>query len=286
MPDLTLTSQLTYAQELIDSADSAGAIAVCRRILSALPRCIHVYPLLAEAMLRRGDMRHAEALYGRVFSVDPQDARSALGMALIQRSRNALRAAQAWLQRAQESTLDLDLASAGWLWSAACKSQADTGMTLSGAGLANLMLRSGMFGQAVLEYQSALTRWPRRDDLAVGLAEAAFRNAEVASAAEACEGLLLRLPDCVKALLILGKLELGTGEDARGRELLRRAQALDPENRLAQRLFGGDSPLPVRSVRIPAPETGPLLMLPYLDDAEEGDELEDDAPPPSLQNIL
>jgi Flp pilus assembly protein TadD len=286
VPDLTLTSQLTYAQELIDSADSAGAIAVCRRILSALPRCIHVYPLLAEAMLRRGDMRHAEALYGRVFSVDPQDARSALGMAVIQRSRNALRAAQAWLQRAQESALEPDPSSSSWLWSAAFGETAAAGLTLSGAGLANLMLRSGMFGQAAVEYRNVLARWPRRDDLAVGLAEAAFRNADIASAAEACESLLLRLPDCVKALLILGKLQLGTGEDPRGRELLRRAQTLDPENRLAQRLFGGDSPLPVRSVRIPAPETGPLLMLPYLDDEEESDEREDDAPPPSLTSIL
>jgi thioredoxin-like negative regulator of GroEL len=286
VPDLSLTSQLAYARVLIDSDDSAGATAVCRRILSALPRCMHVYPLLAEAMLRRGDTGRAEALYGRVFGVDPQDARSALGMSVIERSRNASRAAQAWLQRAQESALDQDLASAGWLWSAARGQGAATGLTLSGAGLANLMLRSGMFSQAAQEYRDALTRWPRRDDLAVGLAEATLRSADVESAREACQGLLLRLPDCVKALLILGRIELGTGEESRGREMLRHAQTLDPENRLAQRLFGGDSPLPVRSVRIPALETEPLLLLPYLDDAEEGDEREDDAPPPSLQSIL
>jgi Flp pilus assembly protein TadD len=286
MPDLTLTSQLAYARALIESDDGAGAVAVCRRILSALPRCIHVYPLLAEALLRHGDTGRAEALYGRVLGVDPQDLRSALGMSAIERSRNETRAAQAWLQRAQESSLDEDLSSARWLWSAARENGAATGRRLSSAGLANLMLRSGMFGHAAREYRSALARWPRRDDLAIGLAEATFRNGDVESATGACESLLLRLPNCIKALLILGKIELGTGNDSRGREMLRHAQTLDPENRTAQRLFGGDSPLPVRSVKIPAPETGPVLMLPYLDDADEGDEREDDAPPPSLQSIL
>jgi hypothetical protein len=51
-------------------------------------------------------------------------------------------------------------------------------------------------------------------------------------------------------------------------------------------MFGGDSPLPPRSVRIPTAMGVEPLALPYLLDAEDADDRDDDEPLPGLLDIL
>jgi Flp pilus assembly protein TadD len=286
MPDLTLPSQLAYAQELINSGDDAGAVAVCRRILSALPRCFQPYELLGQVMLRRDDPERAESLYARVLSVDPQNAQSILGMGLVHELRGAHGTAQAWMRSGAELGIKHDITIAGWLRQAAARVGQDSDPGLSRAGLAYMMMRAGMFRQAAAEFRSVMDECPSCADVAVALAEASYRTGDISAAAEACEVLLEQLPDCLKALLILGKLEMSADADGRAREMLRRAQSLDPENRLAQRMFGGDSPLPPRSVRIPTAMGVEPLALPYLLDAEDADDRDDDEPLPGLLDIL
>lgn len=288
MPDLTLSSQLSHAQGLIDRGDPLGAIAVCRQILMALPRCLEPYAILGQAMLVRGHLERAEALSARILAVDPQHVEAALGMGLVQHRRCAHGAAFAWFQRAWESSRDGEGERATWLWSAVATEAGWEPGTLSRGGLAFLMLRSGMFSQAVLEFSAALEETPDRDDLAAGLAQATYRAGDHGSASQVCDRLLERLPDCLIALLIRGRLGLGSAEDALAREMLRRAQTLEPENRVAQRLFGNESPLPLRSVRVPMAVTEPTGLL-YVDAGElwDGDEEEEDEGLlPSLDHLL
>jgi len=288
MPDLTLSSQLSHAQGLIDRGDPSGAIVVCRQILLALPRCLEPYAILGQAMLVGGHLERAEALCARTLAVDPQHAEAALGMGLVQHRRGAHGAGRAWFQRAWESSRDGERARATWFWSAVATEAGWEPGTLSRGGLAFLMLRSGMFSQAALEFSGALEQTPSRDDLAVGLAQATYRAGDHEAASHVCERLLERLPDCLVALLIRGRLGLGSAEDALAREMLRRAQTLEPENRVAQRLFGNESPLPLRSVRVPMADTEPTGLL-YLDAGElwDGDEEEEEeGSPPSLDRLL
>ena len=286
MPDLTLTSQLAHAQDRLDSGDYADVITVCRQILTVLPRCIQPYALLAQAMLQLGAPERAEDLYARVLSVDPQNLQSTLGVAVIQQGRGAHREAQAWVRRAAELAVEEDPYPSDWLTQAVARIGYDAEEGLSRPGLAYFMLHSGMFRHAALEFRSAQAECPARADLTVGLAESAFRSGDLGSASEACDGLLLRLPDCLKALLIRGKLGLGGEMDEACREMLRRAQALDPENRLAQRLFGGDSPLPLRSARVPTAASEEPLALSYLTDMDDPDDSDEEGPLLNLQSIL
>lgn len=288
MPDLTLSSQLSHAQGLIDRGDPSGAVAVSRQILLAMPRCVDPYAILGQAMLVLGHLASAEALFARTLAVNPQHAEAALGMGLVQYRRGAHGAALAWFQRAWESHHDGEHERARWLWSAVAAEAGWEPGTLSRGGLAFLMLRSGMFGQAVLEFSSALEEMPERDDLAVGLVQASYRAGDYAVASHASDRLLERLPDCLVPLLVRGRLGLGSAEDELAREMLRRAQTLEPENRVAQRLFGNESPLPLRSVRVPTAVTEPTGLL-YLDAGElwdGGEDEEEEGSLPSLDRLL
>ena len=115
------------------------------------------------------------------------------------------------------------------------------------------------------------TRETQRPDLGLALAEALWREGQIEQAAMACERVLDVLPNCLKANLILGHIWLHTRREDPARVLLQRAQALDPDNVVAQRLLGAQSALPPRSTRLPLDgEALPPLNLPYLltDDEE------------------
>jgi len=282
VPDLTLSSQLAWARSLVEADDLLQATAVCRRILKALPWCVDAYPLLAEALLWRGHVADAEGLYARALAADPQSAAAALGLCQIALGRQAPGLARAWWRRATETSM-YEGYTRGRLWRVLRDQIGES--DLSRAGLGYLMLRSGMYARAAQELQVALSMAPDRDDLRVALAEALYGHGDHSGALAVCDDLLRRLPNCLKALLILGKMTLNTGDEARAREMLQRAQALDPENRRAQRLFGNDSPLPPRLVRIPLDEEVEPFSLPYLSELPDPDE-DEAGPPPRLASII
>jgi len=288
MPDRMLGSQLEYAQALVDRDDHAKATEVCRHILAAFPRCAGAYGILAEATLLGGQPARAEELWARVLSVDPQSTGAALGMALVQEGRGQRQRALGWLERAWECAAEGDRDTHVALWSRAEMIGYVPALSLSRAGLANTMLRAGMFSQACSELKAALTEAPERDDLNVGLAVASYRSGDIPTAQAICSVLLERLPDCLKALLIAGQLGLGTEVDAWARQALRRAQTLDPQNQVAQSLFGEGSPLPPRAARLPfgGPDDTLALTFPDMLDGGYDDEGDEEGMPPRLDSIL
>ena len=70
--------------------------------------------------------------------------------------------------------------------------------------------------------------------------------------------MLDRQPYCLKANLILGEIWTSSGREE-GQVYLRRAEALDPESRMASQLFGDASPIPARQVPI-----APLAYRPVV----------------------
>ena len=98
-----------------------------------------------------------------------------------------------------------------------------------------------------------------RLDLQVLLAETLWRNDQRNEAASVAEGILEKLPYCLTASLILGEIYLNSGLADEGEMLLRRAQAIDPDNLRANALLGHTSPLAEQKTTVERLERGPQI---------------------------
>ena len=136
--------------------------------------------------------------------------------------------------------------------------------------LGRTYLRGQLCPKAIGELSELIADEPHRLDLRVALAEAYWRDGQYEAAEAMCQGILVDLPHCLKANLILGQIWLNTEKDEEARALLQRAQALDPDNTTAQAILGPRSPLAPRIARLPLiDEDVSSVDLPYLVDDEE-----------------
>jgi tetratricopeptide (TPR) repeat protein len=143
-------------------------------------------------------------------------------------------------------------------------------LKLSRAALARLHFMAGQWWRAVAQCQSVLATDPARADVRLLLAEALWRGGQRQEAAQVCQDLLADLPHCLKANLMRGTILVAT--DQSGAEVcFAIAQALDPENLVAQELLGPESPLRVREVGLEledeASESEGLPAAPEPDEA-------------------
>ena len=125
-----------------------------------------------------------------------------------------------------------------------------TRLKLTRGALGRLYSRNGMYEQAIGEFRAILQQDPELPDIQLALIEALWREGRRLEAVEVCLALLQALPNCLKANLILGEIWSHGGHEDIAAEKLEAARALDPENLMAQELFGKDSPLPPEEVRI------------------------------------
>jgi tetratricopeptide (TPR) repeat protein len=271
MADLTLRGQSDEALRLLHSGEPAGASAIGRRILLAFPKHVGTYSLLGQACLALGAHEEAANLFRRVLSADPEHTLAYACLAAIYAERGLLEEATWQLERAvelspanQEMRRELR------------RLYAERGLMLpvrlrpTRAALARTYLRGQLYPKAVGELRDLVADEGYRLDLRVALAEALWRDGRPAEASSVAQNILAELPNCLKANLILGQVWLHTDRDDDARVLLQRAQALDPENAMAQTLFGARSPLPPRMARLSArPEESPSVELPYLVDDED-----------------
>jgi hypothetical protein len=101
-----------------------------------------------------------------------------------------------------------------------------------------------------------------RLDIQVALAEALWRNGQRLEASELCSNILEKLPNCLKANLVWGEVWFHSDNEELKEEAtakLARAQALDPENTVAQELLGHLSPLSPQVKEIPRLEDVALV---------------------------
>lgn len=285
MTDLTLSGHYRDARRLAEGHSLGQALSECQRILKAYPKHLRTYGVLGSIYLQAGLHSVAQDLYQRLLSADPESALAYAGLGAIYGERGQVDEAIWQLERAFE------LAPARAEYAAEVRAElrrlyrqrgADVArLKPTRAGLARTYLRGGLYEHAVAELRELLAELPDRYDLQVMLAEALWQQGLHDEAARVCQGLLGQLPNCLKANLILGQLWLDGERDEEARALLQRAQALDPENVVAQALFGARSPLPPRVIRLPFEEDdAPDIDLPYLraDDAASPSE----APPQAV----
>ncbi|MFP3897060.1 MAG: tetratricopeptide repeat protein [Anaerolineales bacterium] len=271
MADLTLSGQEKRAQELVRAGDLEAAGRLCQRMLEYYPKYVGAYSVLGQVCLQAGEYEMAADLFRRVLGADPEHTLAYASLGEIYKVWEQPDEAIWQLQRAVELSPADDAIRAG-LYDL-CE-QHDMvqkgGVRMTRAALARTYLRGGLYAKAIEEMWELLADKDYRFDLRVALAEALWLDRRYEEAAAVCMDILEELPHCLKANLILGQMRFNTREDREARSMLQKAQALDPENRVAQDVLGPDSPLPLRKVRLPlATEDASWEPPPYLLEMEE-----------------
>jgi len=253
MSEHSLRGHCIKAREQLRAGKYDRAISHCRALLMLYPRCVPAYTIMGEAYLAKGEHAEAANLFRRTLGADPEATIPYAGLGLIYEERGLLEEAIWQLERAFElaphnkeiraSLLDLYTQRDATLLSR---------IELSRAGLARIYARGHLYPKAIGEFRDLLRKEPMRMDLRVALAEALWRDGRYGGAAIVSQGILDLAPNCLKANLILGEIWLRDKDhEAEGRALLDQAQMLDPENAVAQSLFGDRSPLAPRIVPVP-----------------------------------
>src|SRR3989442_5967313 len=106
----------------------------------------------------------------------------------------------------------------------------------SRAGLARLYMRGDLLTQAIQEWEAVLSAGPERLDARTGLLETYWREGTYDKVEQLATRILREIPTCLKALLLLAHVTF-TYNPEQSKELIKRAEALDPELVMAQELF-------------------------------------------------
>jgi predicted Zn-dependent protease len=252
METITLQEYCEQARSFVQAGEADKAIRIVRHILRQHPQHVQSYRLLGQALLAAGNYEEADQQFRRVLSADPEDVASRVGLAKIYEARGRFDKAIWQMQRAQElSPGDADLrAQLGRLISAQAGDGTPQQPDLTRAALARIHASNGLYDKAVQEFRAVLAENPGRVEVEATLAEVLWRSGQTLQAGELGRRILDKLPHALKANLIVGALCVNSGQLDAAQPYLELAQALDPENWVAQSLFGEQSPLPPRPVTI------------------------------------
>lgn len=253
MARVTLQEYLDEARERISAGAYEEAIAICRHILERYPKHIKTYQILGEACLEKGDFEEATDIFKRLLEhADPENFVAHAGLGILSEEKGQIAEAIWYIERAFEmASNNEEVRSALRGLYGKRDGTEPTRIKLNKAALARLYARGGQYRQAIEGFRGLLELEPDRLDLKVALAETLWRDGRREQAAETAREILQTSPDCLRAILLLGMIQIEKGRDDTGWAILANARSLDPENEAAQDLFGERSPLPPQTVKIP-----------------------------------
>jgi tetratricopeptide (TPR) repeat protein len=258
MTEISLQEYCRQIEDTIEQGRYGEAVAHGKHILTQYPKHVETYQLLGKAMLNSGQGEDAVDMFRRVLSANPEDLVAWIGMSEVHAQRGEFDAAAWCLERAFEQAADNELLEEELRRLYGQRDGVEPQrVQLTRGALARFYLKGDLLSRAINEFRDLLAEHPERTDLAVALAEALWRNEQRLEASEVCQKVLDELPFCIKANLILGEIWTSSGREE-GQTYLRRAEALDPENRMAQTLFGAGSPLHPREARVTTLEPSAL----------------------------
>jgi tetratricopeptide (TPR) repeat protein len=247
MVQVSLRDYCDEADSLIQSGESGKAILIARHILRHYPRHVESYRLLGQALLKAGSYQEAAEQFWRVLGADPENVASRVGLARIYETTGDLDKAAWQMQRAFElSPANADLRQQLRRLNEARGSSVGDEFEITRAALGRIYARGQLHAKAVQEFRAVLTQEPDRFDVQVALTEVLWRAGQRSEAVEICRRTLEKLPNALKLNLILGAAQ----PDEAAKPCLGLAQALDPENVVAQSLFGEKSPLAPLTIKI------------------------------------
>jgi len=250
VPEISLQAYENEIDQLIEQARYLEALAHVRCILGQYPRYVGAYYLLGETMLEVDLPGLAADMFRRALSADPEHLMARIGLGLAHERSNNLDASIWNLLRA----LELDPGNND-IGDELCRMYGQRDglepdyVPRTPAGLARLYIRGNRSGRAVTQLRALLDEEPARPDLMTALAEAYWRNEQIVQASDICQEILDKMPYNCKANLLLGTLWVNGGQEE-GRVYLQRAHEVDPENTMAEALFGSESLLEPQAVNL------------------------------------
>lgn len=238
MAMVSLQSLYERARKALADGEHDKAEAICQHILQSYPQDLGTFQLLGQINLERKQARAARDYFRKVLEIDPENVSAHWGMGLAYQDEGKLEQAVSEFEQALEIKPDLSdlrtqlLRLYGELYGAP-RAQ----LHLSRAGLGRLYVKGEMLDKAIEEFREVLKVDPKRADVQLSLIEALWQAGQVEEAAREAEAVLERLPNALKANLILGYVRMSAGKQAEAEEMWRRAAACDPNNVMARAIF-------------------------------------------------
>ncbi|MGQ9492268.1 MAG: tetratricopeptide repeat protein [Anaerolineae bacterium] len=255
MARVTLQEYCDEARDLISAHAYDDAIAICQHILKRYPKHIRAYQILGEACLDKGEIDEAIDIFKRLLDhADPENFVAYAGLGVAYEEKGQISEAIWYMERAFElAPNNEEIRGALRRLYAKRDGKEPERIKYNKAAFARVYAKGGQYRQAIWEFRDLLESEAGRDrlDLKLSFAETLWRDGRREEAAAVAREILQICPDCLKAILLLGVILLEKGRQEDGWAILANARHLDPENKLAQNLFGEQSPLRPQTIRIP-----------------------------------
>ena len=206
----------------------------CQHILSYFPDSLEAQRLLGEIYLANGQFEEAQQTFDWILVNDPENVVVYCDRALTSERLSDIDTALDCYQQAYE--LSRGNSQIRQKFNQLSSKAGQQEFMFSRAGLARLYMRGDLLTQAEQEWEAVLTSSPERLDARTGLLETCWREGAYDKVEQLATQILEEIPTCLKALLLLAHVT-STFNMERSRELLQRAEALDPEMVMAQDLF-------------------------------------------------
>lgn len=234
MAQTTLREYLQITEDAISSSRVQGALTNCQHILTYFPESLEALRLLGEVYLAQGKLEEAQQTFDWVLTNDPENVMAYCNRALISERMSDFDTALDCYQQAYE--LSRGNNQVRLIFNKLSEKVGQQGFIYSRAGLARLYMRGDLLPQAAQEWDIVLNTTPDRLDARTGLLETNWREGNFDQVEQLAKQILQDVPHCLKALLLLAHVTFA--QDAlQAQDLMRQAEALDPDQVMAQELF-------------------------------------------------
>ena len=234
MAQTTLRDRIQSIEDAISAGHIDGAMADCQELLAHYPDALEIQRLLGEIYLAQGRLEEAQQTFDWILVNDPENVIAYCDRALICEHQSDIDTALDCYQQAYELSRGNSQIRQEFNHLSAKAGQQE--FMLSRAGLARLYMRGDLLTQAMQEWEAVLAGAPDRLDARLGLMETHWREGIYDQVEQLASRILEDIPNCEKALLLLAHVASAFNMQ-RARELLQRAELLDPELVMAQELF-------------------------------------------------
>src|ERR1700730_5150494 len=235
MAQTTLRDRIQSIEDAISAGQTDGAMADCQEILAHYPDALEIQRLLGEVYLAQGRLEEAQQTFDWILINDPENVIAYCDRALICEHQSDIDTALDCYQQAYE--LSRGNSQIRQEFNNLSTKAGQQEFMLSRAGLARLYMRGDLLTQAMQEWEAVLAATPDRLDARLGLMETYWREGIYDQVEQTASRILEDIPNCEKALLLLAHVASAFNMQ-RARELIQRAELLDPELVMAQELFG------------------------------------------------
>ncbi len=234
MAQTTLSDYLRETEDAMTAGRIDDALARCELVLAQFPEALEVQRLLGEVYLAQNRLEEAQQFFDWILTNDPENVQVYCNRALVCERMYDVDTALDCYQQAYELSRGNSQIRQDFNQLSAKIGQ--PGFMFSRAGLARLYMRGDLLSQAIQEWEVVLSISPDRLDARTGLMEAYWREGLYGKAEQIGRQLLQDVPACEKALLLLAFITV-TKSKMEAQDLLKRAEALDPELGMARELF-------------------------------------------------